>query len=133
MLLIDGYKNTLRYYVLITDKKEIFLHKDILGIQHIKKYSKELDKNIHISHENPKYFNFKNMDTTGKVFDKIKDICFLILKCFIEDKVINNQYIILGIDIIIDNNSNYLIEMNAFPNMQYCDKLVEYVIKKYVY
>tara|TARA_Y100000816_G_C26107818_1_gene589425 strand:+ start:131 stop:2566 length:2436 start_codon:yes stop_codon:yes gene_type:complete len=131
MLLIDGYKNTLRCYVLITDKKEIFLHKDILGIQHIKKYSKELDKNIHISHENPKYFNFKNIDTTGKVFDKIKDICFLILKCFIQDKVINNQYIILGIDIIIDNNSNpYLIEMNAFPNMQYCDKLVEYVIKK---
>ena len=101
-----------------------------MGIVHNKKYDINLDNNIHINHRNVKYYNLKENDNYVTIFNKIKNIMFLTNRTFIADANINdNTYIILGVDFILDNNNNpYLIEINAYPNLWYEDKL-EFSIK----
>ena len=125
--LINNKKFTLRCYVLLTDTKEIFLHKNILCIHHGADYSPTLDRNIHIDHKIHKYSNYSN----DEVFLQLQDLFFNVCCPFIKDELLEDQYIILGADILLDNNNKpYIIEINTFPNMQYDDKKVEYVIKK---
>ena len=125
--LIDKKKFTLRCYVLLTDKKEIFLHKNILCIHHSSDYSSELDRSVHIDHKVHKYSNYSDEE----VFMQLQDLFFNVCTPFIKNESFENQYIILGADILLDNdNKPYIIEINTYPNMQYDDKKVEYVIKK---
>ena len=126
MLFLNGHKTTLRVYILITDKKNIYVHKDILGIIHNTKYNSKLDRNIHINHNDVDYYNLKDIDDYNNIFEKIKDISFLVCRCFIANSnIMDNEYIILGADIILDNNNNpYLIEINAYPNLWSSNKLV---------
>ena len=125
--LIDKKKFTLRCYILLTDKKEIFIHKNILCIHHSSDYSSELDRSVHIDHKVHKYSNYSDEE----VFMQLQDLFFNVCTPFIKNESFENQYIILGADILLDNdNKPYIIEINTYPNMQYDDKKVEYVIKK---
>lgn len=125
--LIDKKKFTLRCYILLTDKKEIFIHKNILCIHHSSDYSSELDRSVHIDHKVHKYSNYSDEE----VFMQLQDLFFNVCAPFIKNESFENQYIILGADILLDNdNKPYIIEINTYPNMQYDDKKVEYVIKK---
>ncbi len=130
--LINGYKYTLRVYILITEKKEIYIHRSILGIIHTEKYSNVLNKDIHISHKDPTYFNLYDKDEYDILFNKIQDISFLSIKDFIKNEDISNRYIILGTDFLVDMNMNvYLLEFNTYPNMQYKKKETQqYMIKR---
>ena len=132
MLLYNGYKSTLRIYVLLTDKKEIYLYTDILGIIHSVKYSNNNSFDIHINHKNVKYYNLKNELYYSEIFNKIKDICFLTLKEFyLNDNIDKNRFIIFGFDFIIDNNKNpWLIEINQYPNLAAEKDTLRYNIKK---
>ena len=120
MLLIDDCKTTLRIYVLITDKKEIFLYKNGKVYVYKTKYIREsTDNKIHNDvYNSVKYENYTDADYYEKTFHKIKDICFLSIRPFIIDKYFNDKYIILGADFILDSDYNpYLIEINTYPNI----------------
>lgn len=133
LMLIDNKKFRLRCYVLIIDNKEIFLHKDILGIQHMVNYNKSIDRDVHIGDKFRTYFNFRENSNYNIVFTRLQELCFLICRLFIKNETFINKYIILGIDILLDNeNKLYILEINTYPNMQY-DQKKEYIIKKKVF
>ena len=125
--LIDKKKFSLRCYILLTDSKEIFLHKNILCIHHSFDYNSKLDRTVHIDHNNHKYSKYSDEE----VFIQLQNLFFNVCTPFIQNELFENKYIILGCDILLDkNNKPYIIEINTYPNMQYDDEKVEYIIKK---
>ena len=118
-LLDNGCKTTLRVYVLINDKKEIYIHKNIMEIIHSVKYSEDdLDFKIHVDHRKTTHYNLKNRDYYEECFYKIKEICFLTIRPFIINQSFKNKFIIFGLDFILNEKlTPYLIEVNAYPNL----------------
>ena len=120
MLLHNGYKTSLRIYVLVT-KYTNYIYKEGRLFVYPKKYCKnDTSNSIH----NSVYFGdvLKYTDQTyyNNSFEKIKKICDKTIKPFFETKnIYNNGYIILGYDFILNKQYNpYLIEINSFPNLK---------------
>jgi hypothetical protein len=116
----DGYKYTLRIFVLIHDKK-LYLYRGIKKRVHCKKYDvNSTEYNIHISGGSykdriPHYYEDKD-----RVFCNIKKN-LLELKKHIEsfiNKTDKHLYILLGIDYVVTTDKNViLIEINTLPNL----------------
>lgn len=122
MMLHDGSKTSLRLYVLILDKKHIYLYKNGKALIYRDKYdSDNLDNKIHNNtyglnaiHTIP----YIETDYYEDTFDKIKELSYRTCMPFIKDKTFENKFIIFGIDIILDIYKNpYLIEVNAYPDL----------------
>jgi len=120
MYLDNGHKTTMRIFVLITDNKNIYTYKEGRVFIYKDKYTKNnLENDIHNCVYNSSYHNLSSKDYYEKVFNQIEEINYLTTNLFIKDKIISNGYQILGYDYIIDNNYKvYLIEINAYPNLQ---------------
>ena len=118
MYLHNGYKTTMRNYVLLCEYG-VFLYKD--GNVYINKipYTKDsLDIQIHNDVLRSAGERFSQQPYYRKIFPKLCKICSDLLIPFLKKIPCHNHYIILGIDFIIDNNYKpYIIEINGFPNL----------------
>jgi hypothetical protein len=116
----DGYKYTLRIFVLIHDKK-LYLYRGIKKRIHGKKYDmNSTEYNIHISGGSykeriPHYYEDKD-----EIFQNIKNNLIELKKhiqSFI-NKTDKYLYILLGIDYVVETDKNViLIEINTLPNL----------------
>jgi hypothetical protein len=119
MYLENNHKTCLRIHVLLTEKLEIYIHKEGKVFIHPNVYDKKnLDKETHNSTYTCEYKKFSTMHYYKETFDKIKDITFLCVTPFIKNVKLTNSYHILGLDYILDNDFNpFLIEVNTYPNI----------------
>ena len=119
MYLESNHKTCLRIHVLLTEKLEIYIHKEGKVYIYPNKYDKQnLDNATHNSTYNSEYKKFSTMHYYKETFNKIKDITFLCITPFIKNIKLTNSYHILGLDYILDNDFNpFLIEVNTYPNI----------------
>lgn len=119
MYLENNHKTSLRIHVLLTEKLEIYIHKEGKVYIYPNEYDKQkLDNATHNSTYNSEYKKFSTMYYYEDTFNKIKDITFLCITPFIKNIKLTNSYHILGLDYILDNDFNpFLIEVNTYPNI----------------
>ena len=123
----NNHKTTLRLYVLLTEKLEIYIHKEGKVNIYPNIYDKtNLDNKIH----NAVYSSIKKKYSTmyyyKETFNKIKNITFLSINPFIKNIELINCYQILGLDYILDNNlTPYLIEINTYPDLSASNNVVK--------
>lgn len=134
MYLDNGYKTAIRIYILITDKLQIFIYKEGKVYIYKELYSKsDLKNNIHNSAYNSNYEYFTKKPYYKNAFDKIKNICFLSTKLFLQNIKVSNCYQIMGYDFILDNDFNpYLIEINPVPNISAGTDIVTDINKRMI-
>ena len=126
-LLYEGYKTSLRIYVLIA-KSSNYIYAEGRKYIYPKKYDRtEISNEIHNSVYSSKFLNFTDQIYYEDAFKKIKDICDVTANCFFNKKNINsNNYIILGYDFILnDKYDPYLIEVNSYPNLHPCCNIIK--------
>ena len=118
MYLHNGCKTTMRNYALLCEYG-VFLYKEGYIYIYTKPYTKDsLDIQIHNDIFNINYERFSQQPYYRKIFPKLCKILSDLLIPFLENIPCHNQYIILGIDFIIDKNYKpYIIEINGFPNL----------------
>ena len=116
MYLHNGCKTTMRNYVVLCESG-VYLYKDGYVYLYPNKYDRnDLDMKIHNDIFNVNYDNLSNQPYYYKIFPKLCHICSSILNPYLKEIPCYNQYIILGIDFIIDNDYKpYIIEINGFP------------------
>ena len=119
MYLENGYKSTIRIYILVTEELKLYIYKEGKIYIHKEKYTKDnLDDIIHNAAYNSNYHYFTKMDYYDKVFNKIKELSSLSIKPFFENIKVSDSYHIMGFDFILDNElMPYLIEINTYPNV----------------
>ena len=119
MYLDNGYKSTIRIYILVTEELKLYIYKEGKIHIHKEKYTKDnLSDIVHNAGYNSNYHYFTKMDYYDTVFNKIKELTSLSIKPFLENIKIENSYHIMGYDYILDNELiPYLIEINTYPNL----------------
>lgn len=126
MLLIDGYKSSLRIYVLITNSDN-YIYKEGRLYIYSKKYCKNnMSNNIHNDVYNSKFYSFSEQEYYNISYMRIKNICSKMLDCFFEkNRMEHDKFIILGLDFILNKHFiPYLIEVNAYPNLEPCCEII---------
>jgi len=118
MYLHNGCKTTMRNYVVLCDSG-VYLYKEGYVYIYTKPYNRDnLDMEIHNDVFNIKYDYLSRQSYYKKIFPQLCKICSDLLNPYLKTIPCYNQYIILGIDFIIDNNYKpYIIEINGFPNL----------------
>ena len=123
MYLHNGCKTTMRNYVLLCDYG-VFFYKEGYVYLYTKKYNRNsLDMEIHNTGSvcqyngiNCIYEKLSIQPYYHKIFPQLCNICSSILNQYLKEIPCYNQYILLGIDFIIDNDYKpYIIEINGFP------------------
>ena len=114
----NKYKCVIRTYTLVYNNKH-YVYNDSKFDVYINEYSKtDTSNSIHNDEWNSvRHKNLIDMPFNSKVFVQIKNICKK-LNVFFENIDTTNNFIILGIDFILDKDYKpYLIEVNAYPNL----------------
>lgn len=116
MYLHNGCKTTMRNYVVLCDSG-VYLYKEGYVYIYTNKYDRnDLNMKIHNDVFKINYDNLSNQPYYYKIFPQLCHICSSILNPYLKEIPCYNQYIILGIDFIIDNDYKpYIIEINGFP------------------
>ena len=119
LLLYNNKKVTYRIYVVVTENKEFYLYKEGLGIVHPIKFDKNsTNYEMKVTHKNSDYIKLSDNENYEKIIKQIRDICYLTLRPFFIKEKFNNNYLILGLDFLINKKLEpILIEINAFPNL----------------
>tara|TARA_B100001057_G_C22810736_1_gene935294 strand:+ start:338 stop:1348 length:1011 start_codon:yes stop_codon:yes gene_type:complete len=123
MYLHNGCKTTMRNYVILCEYG-VYLYKEGYVYLYTKKYNRNsLDIEIHntgsvcqYNGTNCIYEKLSIQPYYHKIFPQLCHICSSILNNYLKEIPCYNQYILLGIDFIIDNDYKpYIIEINGFP------------------
>ena len=116
MYLHNGSKTTMRNYVLLCESG-VYFYKEGYVYLYSNKYDRNsLNMKIHNDIFNVNYDNLSKQHYYHKILPQLCHICSSILNPFLKEIPCNNQYILLGIDFIIDNDYKpYIIEINGFP------------------
>jgi hypothetical protein len=119
MYLDNGYKSTIRIFIVITEELKIYIYKEGKVHIHKEKYTKDdLSNIVHNAGYNSYYHYFTKMEYYNKVFNKLKELSALSIKPFFENAKVLDSYHIMGLDFILDKEFNpYLIEINTYLNL----------------
>ena len=123
----NKFKFTTRNYVLLCDSGNYFYNDGSLKIHNIEYDKDNLDKDIHVNvgggHGKMKYEKFSDQTYYDQTLSEMISICSKLFTPYckeLSEKVsIKNQFIILGLDFIIDKDYKpYLIEINTTPAIE---------------
>ncbi len=133
--LIHGRQFKVRAFVLTDGHCQTFLFEDWLVVLYSKTYLPESDETKHhvSPNEGTSVLPSSALPTLNQCFDTVADIVNQTQQCLkgeLQDSRVSSEYHLYGYDFIFDQNYRpWLIEINAYPNLERQDSIAKQLIQ----